>query len=90
MIDPVVVMCSCQSCGVRSFKEVLDEQENDVRRKVSPEQGEQRDVSFFLAFLIYIIRRLCNGEKIAIQSVNQTVSQSASQSASRSVGCPVR
>jgi hypothetical protein len=65
---------------VRGFKEVLDEQENDVRRKVS----------LFLAFLIYVIRRLCNGEKIAIQSVNQTVSQSASQLASRSVGCPVR
>jgi hypothetical protein len=75
---------------VRGFKEVLDERENEVRRKVSQEKGEERDVSLFLAFLIYIIRRVCNGEKIAIQSVNQTVSQSASKLASRSVGCPVR
>jgi hypothetical protein len=59
---------------LRGFKEVLDEQENEVRRKVSQEKGEERDVSLFLAFLIYITRRLCNSKKIASQSVSQSVS----------------
>jgi hypothetical protein len=71
---------------VRGFKEVLDERENEVRRKVSQEKGEERDVGLLLAFLIYITRRLCNSEKIASQSVSQSVSQLASWS----VGCPVR
>jgi hypothetical protein len=71
---------------VRGLKEVLNERENEVRRKVSQEKGEERDVSHFPAFLIYITRRLCNSKKIASQSDSQTVGQSVSQSVSWLVG----